>query len=159
MIKRLVRYVLLFLLIAVPTVAIQSYALTRPEPAPFSEFEARLNYLTDRHVTGDYDVEVDLGYFNASIVRKEIDEVLRVRFRLSGVISRDDRRAFADFQETKINRFRDRVITLLTQTEASELTDPSMLALRSQLIGLANEMNEKTIFQNVMFSDYSVQKQ
>ena len=93
--KRLLRYALMSVMLLVPSVAIQGYVITRPEPEPFSEFEARVNY----------------------------------------------------------------VIMTLAGTEASDLADPSLLALRSQLIGLANQVAGERIFRKIVFSGYSVVKQ
>ena len=152
------RLVMLATLLA-PVVAIQGYLLMPAETDTVSEFDARVTYVSGMQRVDNEEIEVDLGKFDASIVRPEINKVLRVRFHLAGLIPYRERGRYEDFFETNNHRFRDRVITELTRTEAQHLADPRLSELRVQLTTLVNGMTETPLFRNLVFSNYSVLQQ
>ncbi len=155
---RLVKLLLVAVLVA-PAAAIQAYLLTPETVEEIDEIEARVTYVAGKQQQHEDEVEVDLGHFDVSIVRPEINKVLRVRFQLAALVPDRFVGRYEDFMKEQHHRFRDRIIMELQRTETILLTDPRLVELRSNLILVLNEMATTPTFRNVIFSNYSVRQQ
>lgn len=144
-----------------PMLAAHGYLLTQTAEDAFDEDEVddRIRYLAEKQAERAAEIEIDLGSFNTSIVRSEINKVLRVRFQLVGVISEKDQDIVEELQETKLHRFRDQVISELTRTEAANLADPRLVELQAQLMNLANQLTGEPIFRDLILNDFSILQQ
>lgn len=151
---------LVFAVLLSPVIAIQIYRYTPAEEVDVAhEINDHVTYVTGSLETSNDILEVNLGYFDTSVVRSEIKQVVRVRFHLAGLIADRDLELYEEFRTSNQQRFRDTILSELSRTPAKQLSDPRLSELRMQLTSRTNDMVGSHLFRNLIFSEFTMLKQ
>jgi hypothetical protein len=103
-------------------------------------------------------VEVDLGEFKVTHSGPEKSDYLVVlRFQIFGVLHEQELAKIQKSLEERQQRMRDTVLSVVQKTHFDQLNDPSLDAVKSDLVVSINRVLETNILRDIAFSKFSME--
>lgn len=103
--------------------------------------------------TPEESIEVELGTFTISR-RVSMGETLRVRFQLTALVDLKQEAEFAEALELRRQAMRDRVLELAHKLDLEHFDDPTLRALKSDLLVEIQRAVRSLAIHEVLVSDY-----
>jgi Flagellar basal body-associated protein FliL len=147
------------------------------------EAAAHLSEKSDKETAADQR-EVDLGKFSLTAFETTSNTTLLIEFHLFGAIvadhsemetkggapheghgskagdvADDDNTLFGKLFKQHRNRFRDQVIVIIRNAQMSDLTDPGLTLIKSQILARTNSLLGEPLLKEVLFSDFAAVQQ
>jgi Flagellar basal body-associated protein FliL len=147
------------------------------------EAAAHLLEKSDKDTAADQR-EVDLGKFSLTAFESNSNTTLLIEFHLFGAVvadhseietkggapheghgskagdvADDDNTLFGKLFKQHRNRFRDQVIVIIRNAQMSDLTDPGLTLIKSQILARTNSLLGEPLLKQVLFSDFAAVQQ
>jgi hypothetical protein len=135
-----------------------SHAAPR-EGAPVSDVEALLSIIASKERKHDprLYVEVDLGEFRITHPGATDEDLFLVKFHIFGVMHERDQLKFAETLVGREQRLRGTILSVVHKTHYEVLSDPSLDAVKSDLVAAINRVLETGVIRDVAFSSFSME--
>jgi flagellar basal body-associated protein FliL len=151
------------------------------------EAAAHVSKKSEKETAADQHVqlrEVDLGKFSLTAFETSSNTTLLIEFHLfgsvvadhsekevkggaqheghggkAGDVVDDDDTTFSKLFKQNKNRFRDQVIVIIRNAQMSDLTDPGLKLIRSQILAKTNSLLGDPLLKEVLFGDFAAVQQ
>lgn len=97
-----------------------------------------------------------LGEFSVNLFDPVMRSVLRVSFRLEGVIACDDEAAFQAFLKSSFRSLREQIQVAVRASDAPDFADPQLRVLRRRMIARVNRAFNGQFLRSVAVRDLAV---
>lgn len=102
--------------------------------------------------------EVELGHYGVT-VHQGGGNSLRVDFKLGATVLEEEMPEFEPLYDRNKNRFREKVIFEIRNSELTDLTDPGLGLIKRRILEKSNALLGKSILKTVVFSDFTYVEQ
>ena len=109
----------------------------------------------NKEIQDDLVVEVDLGAFTITNHRLLTESTFRTDFHLWGTVPEEDVNEFNKLFQRNLNRFRNRVIEEIRNSEISDLEDAGLGLIKRRFLEKSNALLGKPLLRSVVFADYT----
>lgn len=125
------------------------------KPEPFDEIADRVEYQLGHSISRGEMQEFELGEFDTSVYRSDLDTTLRLEFRLSLVVKQQSAAAFDRMLSRSRHRLRDAALTAVARSATHDLLDPTFRELKAAVAEAANDVCGRPVVATAIFADYS----
>lgn len=122
---------------------------------PFDEIADRVEYQLGHAISRGEMQEFELGEFQTSVYRSDLDTTLRLEFRLSLVVKQQNGAAFAQMLNRSRHRLRDAALSAVARCATHDLLDPTLRELKAAVAEAANDVCGQPVVVTATFADYS----
>ncbi len=99
-------------------------------------------------------IEVDLGTFDITIYQPASKSTWRVNIAMAGTIRKKDKAEFESLYANNQHRLRDRIITVVRNSQIDELTDGHLGLIKRRILEKSNDLFGKPLLVEINFSHY-----
>jgi flagellar basal body-associated protein FliL len=103
--------------------------------------------------------EVNLEQFKITSFQPASSITLRIEFHLYGMCKADKAEEFNHLMETKKNRVRDNVMSIIRSADMNDLTDPALALIKRKILETTNKALGRPLLQGVVFSEFTFLEQ
>lgn len=130
-----------------------------PASTYVSDVEKILSLIADREKKHDprLYMEIDLGEFRVTRPGEQDDEIYIVKFHIFGVLNEQDQLKFGESALGREQRLRDAVLSVVHRCELTELFDPSLDSVKSELVAAINQILENDFIRDIAFSQFALE--
>ncbi|MCH7727283.1 MAG: flagellar basal body-associated FliL family protein [Planctomycetes bacterium] len=108
----------------------------------------------DTKTVSDEVSEVELGEFHITDHKIEANSTWNIQFMLWAVVATSEVAEFDALLKSNRNRLRDRIIAVMRNSDASDLSDAELGLIRRRILETTNALFGKRLVREISFSNY-----